>query len=169
MKTKTKCLARSAIFAAVATALVCLCAVFPSGRLALIAIAGLCSALALIHCGGKWAAGVFAVSAVLSFLISPGKGNALLYASFFGYYPALKSLFERIHSRIAGWIAKFAVLNVAFAALWFLARAVLFEGVETPIPLPLLWVGINVVFFLYDIGLSRLISVYIRNFAGKMK
>ena len=169
MKAATKSLAHSAVFAALATALVCLCAALPSGRLALVAVAGLCGTLALIHCGGKWAVGVFLTSAILSMLLAADKGNALLYACFFGYYPALKSRFERIHSKALGWLLKFVLLNAVLAVLWFAAHKLLFDGVDFPLPLPLLWLGLNFVFFLYDIGLSRLIYVYIRKFAGKMK
>lgn len=92
-----------------------------------------------------------------------------MYVCFFGYYPALKSLLERMHNKMIGWAAKFALLNAVFAALWFLARSILFEDILLPVPLPLFWLGVNIVFFLYDIGLSRLIHVYIRNYAGKMK
>ena len=113
--------------------------------------------------------GVFLSSAVLSLLLASDKGNALLYLSFFGYYPALKSCFERIHNKALVWVCKFGLLNLVFAVLWFAARTVLFEGTALPFPWPLFWAGVNIVFFLYDIGLSRLIYVYIRNFAGKMK
>lgn len=169
MKTRSGALARSALLAAVATVLICLCAVLPSGRVALTAIAGLCGMLALVHCGGKWAAAVYVVSAALSLLLAGDKGNALLYTCFLGYYPALKSLLERIHSKTWSWIAKFALFNAVLALLWFAARAVLMADMDKMLPVPLLWLGANFIFFVYDIGLSRLIYVYIRNFAGKMK
>lgn len=169
MTTRVKALTRSAILAALATVLVCISATFPSGRLALIAIAGLTGALAVIHCGGWWACGVFIASALLSQLLASDKGNAVLYTVFLGYYPALKSLIERLHSLTLCWITKLCIFNAVFALLWFLAKTILLDGTDVQLPLWLLWLGVNVVFVLYDIGLSRLIYVYIRNFAGKMK
>ena len=63
---------------------------------------------------------------------------------------------------------KLVLANGVFALLWFLARAVLLDGTEIQLPLWLFWIGLNVVFVIYDIGLSRLIYVYVRRFAGKM-
>ena len=168
MGVHTKRLARCAVLTALGTVLVYLASMLPSGRLALVAVAGLVGAAAVIHCGGKAAAGVFVVSALLSFLLSPDKGNALMYAAFLGYYPALKSLIERLRSLVAVWAVKLVLANGVFALLWFLARAVLLDGTEIQLPLWLFWIGLNVVFVIYDIGLSRLIYVYVRRFAGKM-
>ena len=168
MGLRAKLLARCALLAALGTVLVYLASVLPSGRLALVAVAGLVSAAVVIHCGGKSAAAVFAVSAVLSLLLSPDKGNALLYAAFLGYYPALKSLIEHLHNRVFCWAVKLVLFNAVFALLWFLAQSLLLGGMEVKLPLWLLWPGANVVFVLYDVGLSRLIGVYIRRFAGKI-
>lgn len=169
MKTNTKKLALSAILAAVSAAIVCLSAVFPSGRAALAAVAGLSGVAAVIHCGGKWAACVYAVSAALSLLLSPDKGNALLYIVFLGYYPALKSPIERIKNSTVGWILKFVLFNAAVLVCWLFLRGTLWSGMEIRFPLWILWIGANAVFALYDIGLSRLIQAYIRNISGKTK
>lgn len=165
--TRTKRLALSAMLAAVSTALLYFAAVLPSGRVAMAAIAGLVGVLAVIHCGGKWAAGVYAVSAALALLISPVKIVALMYAAFFGYYPALKSPIERIRNRTVGWLLKFAVLNVAVAVTWFVAKQFFPEALEQEIALWLLWIGVNAVFVIYDICLTQLIQMYIKKFASR--
>ena len=157
--TRTRKLALSAMLSAVSTALLCFAAVLPSGRAAMAAIAGLVGVLTMIHCGGKWAVGVYVVSAVLSLLLSPVKIVALMYAAFFGYYPALKSPIERIRNRWIGWVLKFCVLNLAAFVTWFVAKQFF------PETLWILWVVVNAVFVIYDICLTQLIQMYIKKIA----
>lgn len=164
--TRTRKLALSAMLSAVSTALLCFAAVLPSGRAAMAAIAGLVGVLTMIHCGGKWAVGVYVVSAVLSLLLSPVKIVALMYAAFFGYYPALKSPIERIRNRWIGWVLKFGVLNLAAFVTWFVAKQFFPETLEQQeIALWILWVGVNAVFVIYDICLTQLIQMYIKKIA----
>lgn len=169
MKNNVKVLSRSAILAAAAVVILCLASAFPSGKIALVAIAGLTGVLAVIHCGGKWAAGVYLVSGLLGLLLAPNKSSALLYLLFLGYYPALKSPIEHIRSRTGEWAVKFALFNAAFVIVYFLLRQILLDGMRIPASAWLLWLGGNAVFFVYDIGLSRLIEVYVRNYSAKMK
>lgn len=169
MKAETRKLTRSALLAAAATVLVYISAYLPTGALALAAVAGLTGVLAVIHCGGKYACGVFAVSAALGLLLSPVRSGAALYALFLGYYPALKSLLERLHSLVLCWGAKLLIFNAASAAVFLLLWGVLTGGMTPEIPVWALWIAGNAVFIVYDIGLSRLIQVYIRNISGKMK
>lgn len=142
----------------------------PTGRLAAIAIAGLFSAAAVVHCGTAHGFGVFAATALLSAIIVPDKGNVLMYAAFLGYYPVLKSVIERMKGIPAVWAAKLALFNVVFAILWLTAREILmadFSGMDYA------WIVIqlaaNIVFVLYDRGLSGLIWYYITKVSTKIK
>ena len=170
MKTSVRALTRSAVLAALAAVLLYLGAVLPSGRLALTAVAGLAALSVMLDFGGKWALGVYAVSALLGLLLSPAKGCAILYAAFLGWYPALKCLIERVRPRAAQWAIKFALFNAAVLALYFLARAVLAEALSAlseSLPVWLLWLGANAVFLAYDFGLTGLTRFYVRRIAGK--
>ena len=60
----TKILARAALIAALGCVILYISAVIPTGRIALIAIAGMLTAAAVIHCGTGAAFAVFAVTAV---------------------------------------------------------------------------------------------------------
>ena len=170
MRGNIRYLTRSAAAAALAAVLVYLSGVLPSGRLALSAVAGISALLILLECGGKWALGVYIVSAALSLLLTPSKAYALLYAAFLGYYPALKCVIERIKSRLFQWVVKLAVLNAVLSVLFFFLRAKFAEALEavpSSLPLWLLWIGINIVFLVYDLGLLGLIRLYVRRFAGQ--
>ena len=170
MRTKTKKLTIAAMLAALQLVLLYFGTVMPSWKLALTALAGIINAAVLIECGvGSSVLSFVAVSA-LSALILPQKSLALLYIAFFGYYPLLKSAAEHIRNRVFEWAAKLAVFNVACA----ICMAALRFGFITDISLPevalvFLWLGLNVVFIIYDIGLTRLISLYIQRIHKTLK
>ena len=46
--------------------------------------------------GKKWALGVFFVTSFISFILLTDKETALNYTLFFGYYPLLKPLYEKL-------------------------------------------------------------------------
>ena len=159
MKDTTKRLARLAILIALGVVFLLLGSVLPAGRLALVAVSSLPVCVALMMYGLKWSLGVFALTAALGALLFPGAG-VIMYTAFFGYYPIAKSLFERIHNQIAGWVCKFALYSVAFLVYWLLARAIFtFTGGE------LSWYVLYplgaVVFLLYDVAYSSVIRFYI--------
>lgn len=49
----------------------------------------------------------------------PDKANALLYLLFFGLWPMLKSLLERIPAGLLEWLCKLAVFNAVLSLFWF--------------------------------------------------
>ena len=159
MKDGTKRLARLAILTAIGVVLLLLGSVLPAGRLALVAVSSLPVCVTLMMYGLKWALAVFALTALLGALLFPGAG-VIMFTAFFGYYPIAKSLFERIHSKAAGWACKLALYSAAFVVYWLLAKALFtFTGGE------LAWYVLYplgaVVFVLYDTAYSSLIRFYL--------
>ena len=137
--------------------------VVPSWKLALTAMAGVINAAVLIECGVGSSVICFAAVSVLSALILPQKSLAFLYIVFFGYYPLLKSAVERIRKRGLEWAAKLAVFNLACALCITALRFGFVSDISLPdIAIAILWLGLNVVFVIYDIGLTQLIGLYIQ-------
>jgi hypothetical protein len=103
----------------------------------------------------------WAVSGILGLLILPDKGIPLLYLLFLGLYPVVKSKIESMRKLPLEWLCKLAFFNVVLTIVWFF-----FQKLFVPV-LPrqlrdstLLIYGVgNLVFVLYDIGLSRLIAL----------
>ena len=124
----------------------------------------------MLECGGVWAFSVFIVSALLGFFLAPVKGSTILYIAFLGYYPALKILIERLKSKAAQWAIKLVLFNAVFLVLFLLARALLTDslsGLSASAPMWLVWIGLNIVFLVYDFGLTGLIRVYIGRIARR--
>ena len=121
----TKRVTRLAVLSALGVAVLFLSSVLPSARLALTAIAGIFTAVALIMYGLWWSVAVYAVTAVLSLLILPIKGCAIFYAAFFGLYPIAKALFEKyIPKATICWIVKAVFFSFIFWIWWFIPAAV---------------------------------------------
>lgn len=144
--------------------------VMPSWKLALTALAGIINAAVLIECGAVSSVLSFAVVGVLGAVMLPQKSIALLYIVFFGYYPLIKSLAERTKSRIVEWSVKVVVFNFACVICWAALRFGFITDIALPdIALVLLWLGLNAVFVIYDMGLSKLIMLYVQRIHRNIK
>ena len=149
------------VLAAGSLAVLWLACVTPTGRLGVAAAAGLFPIGAVLLAGRGAGLLCWAAASVLGLLILPDKGVALMYLCFMGLYPVVKSRLEQYASRPLEWVGKLACFNAALTLLW-----VAFRGLFLP-ALPewlagkvwLLYGTGNLVFLLYDWGLSRLIGM----------
>ena len=144
------------------------------GTYALPCFAGLITIAVVIEYKCKWALGVYAVAAVLSFLLSGNKEAALMFAAFFGYYPILKNVLDRrVKSAVLRRIIKFAVFNAAavgsfYAAVYLLAvPASEFTLFGVYIPLVFLLAG-NAFFLLYDLSVNVFVKFYVHRLRSAM-
>lgn len=170
MNNRTKKLTVAAMLAALQLVLLYLGTVMPSWKLAVTALAGIINAAVLIECGVTSAILSFVAVSALGAVILPQKSITLLYIAFFGYYPLMKSAAEHANSRVLEWIVKLVVFNFACVICWVALRYGFITDISLPeIALALLWLGLNVVFVIYDIGLSRLISLYMQRIHKNLK
>ena len=149
------------VLAALSLVLLLLAAVSPSGRMGIVAVAGLVNAAAVISGGLHAGLLCWAVAGILGLILSPDKGNVLLYLVFFGLYPMVKSLIEQLRKAPLEWLCKLAFFNVVLTFCWFVLRDVLLAGLPAVFEqLWVLYVGVNVVFLIYDYGFSKLVMFY---------
>ena len=148
---------------------------FPYLTYAVPAVAGLLVIVPMIELSPLWAAMTY-VSASVVALLTAEKESALLFVLFFGFYPVLKALFERTGKRWLELLLKILTFNAALAlyvalSVWFLGIP-LSEFTASPlgaVTVPALWLGGNAVFFVYDMGATRVISMYILTMHPKIK
>lgn len=159
---EAKRIARLSLFTALGVIFLLLANILPSGRLVLLVLASFPVCAALMLYGKGWALGVYAATAILGCVIFPGS-SAVAYVIFFGYYPVLKSVFERIHTRYLSVGLKCLTYAVSVLVYWRLAL-VLFAGGEVEFSL-LLFLGGAGAFFVYDYAYSILIRFYIEKIA----
>ena len=165
MKTSVK-VALGGVVAALSLVLMFLCSVIPFGTFAFPTFAGILLILLVINLGYGYAVAVYFVTAVLSFLLVTDKEAVLYYTAFLGFYPIIKSLIERIPSKIVQYIVKFALFNVCIIAAFFIGTLVLYIPKEsfTLFGVYLPWVFLiigNIFFILYDLCVTRLVTIYL--------
>ena len=99
---------------------------------------------------------------MLGLLLVPDKANALLYLLFFGLWPMLKSLLERIPVRPLEWLCKLAVFNAVLTLFWFGLHSLFLPFLPETLQAPwMVYAAGNAAFVIYDVGFSKLISFYV--------
>ena len=169
MKRKTRSITLSALFAALAVASLYFASVWPTGQLGLTAFSSLFVTAAIIEAGVIAGVNVFIICSVLGLLVLPDKGAPLLFALFFGYYPIIKSLVEKIKSIAIQWVLKIIVFNAALSIIFVFLREVLSDlGEYAPGAIVIYLVG-NVVFVLFDYGYSKVIWFYMNRISRYLR
>lgn len=138
-----------------------LASIAPSGRLGLAAVGGLFPMAATLAAGRAAGYLCWGSAGLLALILLPDKGIALLFLAFFGLYPVVKEAIEGLRKLPVEWVLKLAFFNLVLTLGWFLFRQLF-------LPNPPQWLGDNtlllygagnVVFVIYDVGLSRLIAM----------
>lgn len=133
------------------------------------AIVSLLVVVIVIEMGYKYAWLTYIATAILSILLLPQKSPAIFYACFMGFYPIIKSYLERINSALARWIIKLVVGNAALALMFILMSLFLpdeFEGGWLMLVTYLLGI---IAFLMYDVALSKLITLYFVRIRERIK
>jgi hypothetical protein len=161
MRAKTRNISITSLLIALTVVLLYIASIIPSARIAAVAVAGLMTAAAVIECGILSAVACFACSSILAMLLLPLKSVALLYILFFGYYPIIKSLTERLDKRVLEWAIKIAVFNASLTLVYFLWKSGFMTGIDLEAwMISLLYAAGNLIFVLYDIAFSALAGQY---------
>ncbi len=169
---RTSCMALGGILSAVAVLLLLL-TIFPFATYALPPLAGAFLIPLVIECGKKWALCAYAAVSLVALLIVPDIESKTLFIAFFGYYPIVKAILESINNRVAEWLLKLVIFNAAVVGAYTVLSLVGFstdvfriEGIDLPLYgfLLLFLLAGNVIFVIYDIGLTRFLPLYILRF-----
>ena len=157
-----------------ALSLVCmLLTILPISEMGLPALAGAVLIPIILEIGVKWGWMSYACVALLSLLITPSMEAKVLFIAFFGYYPVLKALIERLRKIWLEWIIKLAVFNLTMIGAYWIMLTFLglpadsFEIFGLDLPFVILAIG-NVAFVLYDIALTGVITTYLRVLQPKL-
>ncbi len=137
------------------------------------ALAGMLTMFAVVEIDKKWAIGSYVATSLIGLLFVANKEAVVYYVAFFGYYPVVKALLESKMPRVLEYILKFLIFNVAIV-LSGVALVKVFGmpyndllGIDgesaffTRYALPIMLGMGNVVFILYDVALTRLLTAYV--------
>ena len=153
--------ALSAVLTAVSLVFLYIATLAPSGRLGLTAAAGLFPAAAVVSCGLPAGFLCYGGTAILALFLLSDKGLALLYLFFFGLYPMIQGIIERVRRLPLEVIFKLLFFNAVLSLVLMGFSGLLFSLIPwEDLPLGLLYVAGNVVFLIYDFGFSKVIGFY---------
>lgn len=168
---KSKKIVFSASLAALSAMLILLSKLIPMGVDVLPAIAGLFGAIIVIESGVKWAIAAYFVASGISFIFGLNEAS-LLYTMFFGYYPIIKSLLEKIRIRAVELVVKLLIFNVSVIAAYSILIPIFGLAALGFDNMTFVWIVLalgNVFFVLYDYGMTRLITMYFNNYHKHIK
>ncbi len=140
---------------------------------------------AVIELGGVYSWLIYAVTGILSILLTPQSLGGWFYLLFFGFYPILKEKLEKLKRPLA-WVLKLLLFHLALLLGMLLAYFFVFSGQEARSVLDifriffgiegggtLIMIGIYLltvaVFVAYDIALTRLISFYLYKLRHRLR
>lgn len=142
---------------------------FQTLDLTMSAIVSLLVVVIVIEMGYKYAWFTYLATAILSLLLLPQKSPAIFYACFMGFYPIIKSHVERFNSMVVRWTIKLVAGNVALIAMFLLLSFFVpeeFIGGWMLVGTYILGVA---AFVMYDIALTKLISLYFAQVRDRIK
>lgn len=137
-----------------------LSSVFPTMQLVFVAATSLFVVAQVIENGLKGGIYVFVGTCILGFLIVPDKTSMILFALFFGYYPIVKSLAEKLNKAVARWAVKLVVMSIALTVILVFFGELIFDISQFEYGIWVFVALLEVTFILFDIGVSRLIWFY---------
>ncbi len=180
---KTKKITLSAVLSAMGVVLLIIGSFVEVLDLSMAAMASFLCIFSVIEMGRGYPWMIYAVTAVLSIILFPQGLGGWFYLLFFGYYPIIKESVERLKKPIA-WIIKILVFNCAITIyglicyfLFFSELEILFNefstilgGMDPGVWLTaIIYIILNLIFVVYDIALTNLITLYVTRLRRKFK
>ena len=156
VKGKTAKLVFAALMAAMALGALYLGALLPTGRLGFAALGSLFLFAALWEAELRGALLAYAAAALLGFLLVPEKLVVLLFALFFGPYPALCALTERLRQVWLRWLIKILFFCAALTALVFLLSVTVTDLIRQELPLLVVYAAGAAALVVFDFCVSKL-------------
>jgi hypothetical protein len=169
MKTSTRKVTVCAVLSALTASFIYIASISITGQLGFVAVASLFGIAAVVEYNISGGVLVYVCSSLLSLLIVSDKNIVFLYILFFGYYPILKLLAERVKSKVIQWAIKLLVMNIALAVIIFAFYITLFNMSYVMNSYILLFALVNIVFVIFDIGVTRVIGYYITEILPRIR
>lgn len=159
MKNKTKNTALCGLMVALSVVLMMLTTLVPVFMYVIPIVTGLIVLFIADISNKKWATGVYFSTAFLSLLLITDKEAALTYVLFFGYYPLIKDIIEKLPKALA-WLSKFTIFNAAAVGIGVISFYLFGVSGEEynefgKYTIPILLVMANVAFILYDFCITK--------------
>jgi hypothetical protein len=167
MHGRTYRIALGGVLTALAVSVMFLGGVIPLATYISPAIASIAVLYFAVEYGTKYALGIYVSIAVIVLLLSPDKEQALLFACFLGWYPAVKFPLELRFKGLALPVIKASICSACIAGLYYIITKVFvldavreeFSQYSTVIVVVLAILGLFT-FMVFDVALTRLVFLW---------
>lgn len=137
----------------------------PVGLYAVPAMASILFIVLIDEVGCGYTLLAYAATSIIALLISFDKEPAINFILFFGFYPIVKYIFEKIKIKPVAFILKLLVFNAGMVAVFYVGTYLLMIPTDSysifGIYLPWLFLLVgNFVFIIYDYALTGIFRVY---------
>ncbi|MDI9482329.1 MAG: hypothetical protein QM315_03985 [Bacillota bacterium] len=156
----SKKIAVAGILTALSAAALFLENIFPTGKLGFYVFAGFLLSVVIMECGILFGWISFAASSLLAFLLVPEKTAVVPYFLFFGIYSLVKSHIEKLNRIVVELVLKFVFFNAALFILWKIALLFIPQSFFEILPVFVIIVLLEILFFVYDWLFSLWIQFY---------
>lgn len=174
---RTKRVAVSGVLVALGVIILYIGSIVEVLNISMAAIASLICVIAVIEYGRLYPIMIFAATSIIAMLLLPEKLTPSIYALLIGYYPILKELIERIGKKS---MSRRLMIPIHYALKLVFFNAALFVVVMVAIHVLILpesaeWLKIltfllaNATFLVYDLALTRMISMYVFRLRSRFK
>ena len=147
----------------------------PSLAYAVPAVAGILIWTICEQINFKWALLSYVTVSLLSFMLVPEMEANLFLIFFFGYYPTLRSVLEKVKNKVLQFIIKLCIFNVAVVIAYnilvvLLSAEQMLEGLEDfgQYAVYVFWGVGNIAFVVYEFCLSAIKEFYVKILKPKL-
>ncbi len=123
--------------------------------------------------GTSWAATTFAATGLLSFMLVADRECVLMYILFFGYYPIVHPLIEKIKFKVLRWAVKLIIFNTMISIVQLLLIYIFgipfLEDGEGKLFILVFAVLMNIMFVIYDMLIDKLTLLYKHKLEKRIK
>ena len=161
-------LALSALFSALSVVILLSGQLFSVFDLTALAAASVILVVAALELGNPWTWLCWGVVSVISLIILPEKIIAIGYALLAGVYPVLKFTFEKMRTAVK-IVLKFLSFNLPFIIILFISSMFLPSEDFIAGFIPVIIIGGNALFFIYDLALTSCAAFYIVKLRARLK
>lgn len=163
IRKRTKYLTVSAMLCALGVILLAFGSLLETLDITVAVLASLLCVYAVIEMGGAYPWGIWAVTALLAFLLLPQKTPVIFYTFFVGFYPILKEKLEK-RKRPISVLLKLVVFHLCLGFIYLIFRIFLSGTLDSEAGAwfaALLYAMALLCFVVYDFALTRLITFYL--------
>lgn len=137
--------------------------------LSMSAIVSILIVVVVIEMGYSYSWLTYIATSILSLVMLPQKTPAIFYACFMGFYPIVKSFIERTNKAWLRWLVKLVVGHAAIGLMFLFMSIFVPEDFNGDGLIIVTYALAISAFVLYDIALSKLITLYFKMIRERIK